>query len=114
VKLPFVSRSRYERELQQLREAYSVSTKDLRERLTRLIESVTFIRMGPSISRDEKMVSVTVRLPSMVKENFMFSPFQREEYWWHVGQNIVEQLKAHAMLRDSESENPPHHLKGGG
>jgi hypothetical protein len=99
MKLPFISRSRYEREIKQLREAYEVRTGDLRERLAHLIAAVTHIRMYPAHGAGDTEIAVKVRLPSELRENFILSPFQREEFWWHVGQNIIEQIKANAMLR---------------
>lgn len=99
MKLPFVSRDRYERELRMLEAAYGVRTDDLRARLIALIEKFSMV-----ITRRIKNQGIEVHVKFVVSESelqhYQFSPGERDEFWWHVGRRVTEELKKHARAID--------------
>lgn len=103
MKWPFVSRSRYERELQQLEKAYSTSSDELRKRLTSLIDRIVCIKF----ERREKLKEIGIRVFVSERESMFFSPFENEEYWWEIAQKITQSLKAEALLHTRENLNDP-------
>lgn len=92
---PWVSRSRYKRELRQLEEAYGVSTDDLRQRLMALIDQVTHVQRR-GMMNGQREIAVRIFVPESEREEFIFAPSQRDEYWWHVAKKITADLKKEA------------------
>lgn len=97
MKLPWITRSRYERELKLLEKAYAVRTDDLRLRLESLIDKIVHIKFDRR--EGTKQIGVTVLISE--RENMFFSPFEKEEYWWYVGEKITNSLK-----RESQPHAP--------
>lgn len=95
MKFPFVTRTRYERELAQIERAYSTSSDELRHRLESLIDKIVLIKFD----RYEDQKQVIVRVAVSEKEDYYFSPFERENFWWHIGQKITNSLKREVQLQ---------------
>jgi hypothetical protein len=92
VKLPWISRSRYERELELLAVAYGIRTDDLRARLMSLIERFSMVVMRRIKNRGME-VHVKFVVSETELQHYYFSPAERDELWWHVGRRITEELK---------------------
>jgi hypothetical protein len=94
MKLPFVSRSRHERELQMLEQAYAVRTDDLRQRLRSLIDKLTNISYTRYMGGKE--IAVRIRISDMERQ--LMSPLEHKEYWWEIGRKITNSLEKEAQL----------------
>lgn len=94
MKLPFISRSRHEREIAMLERAYAVRSDDLRERLKSLIDKITQI----NFDRRDGMKQIGVKIAISEREQMFMSPFESEEYWYYIGEKITQSLKRQAQL----------------
>ena len=94
MKLPFISRSRHEREISLLKQGYSSSTSDLREKLMELISHFLHIRT----MRDHENFRIRVEYVISEMEDKFMSPYAKDELYWHVSKSICDSIKREIQL----------------